>query len=167
MMFRPLRRIRQALSDEEINNILDCGTTGVLALHGDDGYPYAVPLNYLFDRNKIYFHCACTGHKLDAIKKESKASFCVIGHDQVVPEEYTSYFRSVIVFGSIRILDDDEEKYRVIDRFAEKYVPDDLKENRRKAIEKSWEGLCILEMSIDHSSGKEAIELKRGKIGMD
>lgn len=154
-----MRRKKQALSNEDCAAILNRGTSGVLALAGDNGYPYAVPISYVYDEGKIYFHCAKNGHKLDAINRKAKASFCVIDQDRIVPEEYTSYFRSVIVFGTMRILTDDSEKQNAIDKLALKYAPNDTEENRKKAIEREWKPLCILEMSIDHMSGKEAIEL--------
>lgn len=160
-MFRELRRKKQALPKEECVNILACGTSGVLALSGDDGYPYAVPLSYAYEEDKLYFHCAESGHKLDAICKNPKASFCVIEKDQIVPQEYTSYFKSVIVFGRIRVLEDEREKRAAIERLALKYAPEDTAENRQKAIEKGWKALCMLEMTLDHIAGKEAIELAR------
>ncbi len=160
-MFRELRRKRQALSNEACSEILHRGTSGVLALAGDEGYPYAVPISYVYDGEKLYFHSAKAGHKLDAILREPKASFCVIDQDQIVPEEYTTYFRSVIAFGRIRILEDEEEKRAAIEKLALKYAPDDSAENRRRAIDREWKPLCMLEMSIDHLSGKEAIELVR------
>ena len=98
-MFRDLRRSRQALSPEECGEILCHGTSGVLALAGDDGYPYAVPLSYVYAGGKLYFHCAKAGHKLDAIARNPKGSFCVIHQDQVVPETYTTHYRTVIAFG--------------------------------------------------------------------
>lgn len=160
-MFREMRRKRQALSQEACAEILHRGTVGVLALAGDDDYPYAVPISYVYDGEKLYFHSAKAGHKLDAIQREPKASFCVIDQDQIMPEEYTTYFRSVIAFGRIRILEDEEEKRAAIERLALKYAPDDSAENRRRAIDREWKPLCVLEMSIDHLSGKEAIELVR------
>lgn len=160
-MFRELRRKRQALSKEDCAAILNRGTSGVLALAGDDDYPYAVPISYVYDGEKLYFHCAKSGHKLDAICRNPKASFCVIDKDEVVPEEYTTYFRSVIVFGKIRILEDDGEKRSAIEKLALKYAPDDTMENRQEAIDKEWKPLCTLEMAPEHISGKEAIELAR------
>ena len=100
-MFRPMRRGKQLLPPEESIQILEQGTSGVLAVAGDAGYPYAVPLSYVYTDGKLYFHCAKSGHKLDAIRRNSKTSFCVIGQDAVVPLEYTTYFRSVIAFGQI------------------------------------------------------------------
>ena len=160
-MFREMRRKRQALSSQECIALLEKASSGVLALEGDGGYPYAVPLSYLYEDNKIYFHCAKTGHKLDAICRNPRASFCVIGQNQVVPEEYTTYFRSVIVFGTIRILEEEEEKRAAIEKLARKYHPLDTAANRESYIEKEWAPLCMLEMTVEHMTGKEAIELTR------
>ncbi len=162
-----MRRKKQALSKEECAAILNRGTSGVLALAGDNDYPYAVPISYVYDEGKIYFHCAKSGHKLDAVNRKAKVSFCVIDQDQIVPEEYTSYFRSVIVFGTMRILNDDSEKRNAIDKLALKYAPNDTEENRRNAIEREWKPLCLLEMGIDHMSGKEAIEFVKKKHKMN
>lgn len=162
-MFREMRRKRQALSPEENVDVLNRGTSGVLAVSGDDGYPYAVPLSYVYDGSKIYFHCAKSGHKLDAIRGNDKVSFCVIDQDQVVPERYTSYFRSVIVFGKVRVLDDDGEKLIAVEKLALKYAPHDNAVNRQETIEREWNQLCMLEMTIDHMTGKEAIELVNEK----
>ena len=104
-MFREMRRKKQQLSEVETAEILKRGTSGTLALFGDGGYPYAVPISYVFANGKIYFHGGKQGHKLDAVSRNPKASFCVIDQDLVVPEKYTTYFRSAIVFGTIRILE--------------------------------------------------------------
>lgn len=162
-MFREMRRKKQQLSAEDCAAVLNQGTSGVLALSGDMDYPYAVPISYVYDGTKIYFHCAKSGHKIDAIRRNPKASFCVIDQDLIRPEEYTTYFRSVIVFGRIRILEDDQEKLDAIEKLAVKYAPESTAENRRQAIEREWTPLCMLEMTIDHMSGKEAIELVRMK----
>lgn len=160
-MFREMRRKKQALSQEACSAILKKGTSGVLAVSGDQDYPYAVPLSYVYDGAKIYFHCAKSGHKLDAIQKNKKVSFCVIDQDQIVPKEYTSYFRSVIAFGTIRIVESQQEKREAIEKLALKYAPNDSAENRQKTIDKEWEPLCMLEMAIEHMTGKEAIELAK------
>ena len=163
VMFRAMRRKRQALSPEACAAILARGTSGVLALSGDDGYPYAVPLSYVYDGGAIYFHCAREGHKLDAIRRNPKASFCVIDQDQVVPEEYTSYFRSVIAFGTVRVLEGEGEKRSAIEKLALKYAPEDSAGRRREAIDREWMSLCMLEMTVEHLTGKEAIELVRAR----
>ena len=146
-MFRPMRRSRQALGIDACKEVLSRGTSGVLALLGDG--------------EKLYFHCAREGHKLDAIRREARASFCVVDRDEVVPEEYTTYFRSVIVFGRVRVLEDEAQMRAAIELLARRYFPQDSAENRRRAIEREWAGLCMLEMDIEHMSGKEAIELAR------
>ena len=160
-MFRPMRRSAQALDSAACVEILERGTSGVLALAGDGGWPYAVPLSYAFDGEKLYFHCAREGHKLDAIRREARASFCVVDRDDVKPAEYTSYFRSVIIFGRVRVLEDEAQMRAAIELLARRYFPEDSAENRRRAIEREWAGLCMLEMDIEHMSGKEAKELAR------
>lgn len=163
-MFKEMRRHKQLLNAEETAAVLERGTSGVLALSGEDGYPYAVPLSYVFDGDKLYFHSAKAGHKLEALRRCPKASFCVIDQDQIVPEEYTTYFRSVIAFGRVRVVEDEAQKRAAIDLLARKYAPDDSAENRERAIERDWKPLCMLEMEIDHLSGKEAIELTRRRM---
>ncbi|HJA64656.1 MAG TPA: pyridoxamine 5'-phosphate oxidase family protein [Candidatus Intestinimonas stercoravium] len=162
-MFREMRRKRQALPLERCEEVLRRGTSGVLALSGDEGYPYAVPISYCYDGSRLYFHCAKEGHKLDAIRREPRASFCVIDQDQVVPEEYTTYFRSVIVFGRVTVLEDDGAKRAAVEKLALKYAPADRAEHRREYIDREWAPLCMLEMTVDHMTGKEAVELVRAR----
>ena len=162
-MFREMRRKKQALTTEETAAVLMRGTSGVLALSGEEGYPYAVPLSYVYQDGHIYFHCARAGHKLDAIRHDPKASFCVIDRDEIVPEEYTSHFRSAIAFGMIHIMEDEQEKRQAIETLALKYAPGDTAEGRRAAIDQDWAPLCMLDMTVEHLSGKEAIELVRAK----
>lgn len=135
-MFRELRRKKQELSIEDSIAILRHSTSGVLALLGDNAYPYAVPISYVYDDSRLYFHGAKSGHKTDAIQNHPKASFCVIDQDNVIPEEYTTCFRSVIVFGKIRILENEAEKEKAIWTLASKYYPDAADAERQKAIEK-------------------------------
>lgn len=161
-MFREIRRKKQLLSQEETIKIMEKGTSGVLALLGDNDYPYAVPLSYVYCDSKIYFHAAKAGHKVDAIRKSEKASFCVIDEDNVVPEEYTTYFRSAIAFGKVKIVESEEEKRKAIEKLAVKYTPDD-EEGCLKEIERGYNILCMIEFDIEHMTGKEAIELVRNK----
>lgn len=162
-IFREMRRKKQELSQEACAAILNKGTSGVLAVLGDGGYPYTVPLSYVYYNGKIYFHCAQSGHKLDAIQLNPKASFCVIGQDHIIPQEYTTYFRSVIAFGTVRILENEAEKRQAIQALAIQYSPKDSAEHRDAEIEREWKRLCLLEFTVDHLSGKEAIELIQAK----
>ena len=109
-MFREMRRKGQALPDEACKEILEKAPHGVLAVSGDGGWPYAVPLSFVYSAGTVYFHCACEGHKLDAVRRDARASFCVVDSDEVVAEEYTTYYRSVIAFGRVRELTGAEEK---------------------------------------------------------
>ena len=151
--------INRFLYSKEISAVLYRGTSGVLALSGDNNYPYAVPISYVYDGEKIYFHCAKSGHKLDAIQQNEKVSFCVIDQNKIVPDEYTSYFRSVIAFGKIQILDNTEDKMEAIKKLAAKYSPLESTENTQETINSSWERFCIARLSIRHLSGKQAKEL--------
>ena len=161
-MFREMRRKRQLLSEEASSRILFGQTSGVLAVEGDDGYPYAVPLSYVYDGKALYFHCAKAGHKLDAIRRNPKASFCVIAQDEIVPEEYTTYFRSVIAFGKVTFIEEPDEKRRALRILAEKYSAEFL-EGAEKEIEDKLSAVCIFCLEIEHLSGKEAIEFAEAR----
>lgn len=161
MMFREMRRKKQQLSEEETLEILRTGKTAILGLSGDDGYPYTVPVNYVYADGKIYFHGAKTGHKIDSIKRNSKVSLCVIEKDDIVSEELTTYFKSVILFGTARILETEEEIFHAAEVFGLKYNPN--QEAVDQEIHREWNALCCVEISIDYVTGKEAIELTRAR----
>ena len=158
-MFREMRRKKQMLSDAISREILERNTSGVLSLMGDEGYPYGVPLSYVLVGDKIFFHCAKEGHKIDAIRREEKASFCVIDEDKIVSEEYTTYFRSVIAFGRVHILESDEEKMNALRILAGKYSGDQGEDGINKEISKSFANVCMLQFDMEHVTGKESIEL--------
>ena len=122
-MFRDMRRFKQALTENECIEILNNNANGVLALSGDEGYPYAVPLSYVFFDGCIYFHSASEGHKIDSIKRNGKASFCVVAEDNIVPEKFTTYFKSVIAFGRVELIEDEKEKINALMLLAKKYSP--------------------------------------------
>lgn len=155
-MFRKMRRSKQELPADEALRLLEAGSSGVLALLGDGGWPYAVPLSYAYAAGKLYFHCARAGHKLDAVRSEPRASFCVVAQDLVVPEKYTTHYRSVIAFGRVRILEDGDEKRRGIELLAERFAPDDSAGHRRRVVDSEWDNFCVLEFDIEHLTGKEA-----------
>ena len=158
-MFREMRRKGQLLNDADVVRILDEEKSGVLALAGDGGYPYAVPLSYVYDDGRIFFHGAKSGHKVDAVRRCPKASFCVVAADDVVPKEYTTYFKSVIVFGKIRIIEDPEEAMGAVLKLAAKYNPSDSEQGRKEAVMKEWRQLCMMELTVEHMTGKAAREL--------
>ena len=161
-MFRKMRRFKQLLPNEIAVEILERNTGGTLALLGDEDYPYAVPISYVYADGKIYFHSAKSGHKIDAIKKHEKASFSVIDKDQIVPEEYTTYFRSVIAFGKIRLVEDMDEVRKIATILAMKYSAD-YAEGIPAEIDSSIKNMAIIELDIEHMTAKEAIELVKAR----
>lgn len=155
-MLPEMRRKTQQLPQAEAEELLRAGSSGVLALAGNEGYPYALPISYVYHEGRLYFHCAPTGHKLDAIARCPKASFCVIAQDDVVPERYTTRYRSVIAFGSIRRLEDEQAIVKALDILGRKYAPG---LDPSAEIARSLHRVCVLEMEIERLTGKEGLEL--------
>lgn len=163
MEFRPMRRLRQELSLDACRAVLERGTSGVLAVAGDKGYPYAVPLSYALDGDRLIFHSARKGHKIDAIVRCPKVSFCVIDRDEVHPEEFTTYFRSVIAFGRMHVIEEEGAKRTAAELLARRYAPDLHDDACDAEIARFWHQLCMLELRIEHLSGKEARELVQAR----
>lgn len=159
-MFRNMRRKKQLLTKEETIEILKSCTSGVLSVTGDDDYPYAVPVSYTFEDDKIFIHSALKGHKIDGIKRNDKVSFTVIEKDEIIQETFTSHFSSVIIFGRARILTEDSEKQSALENLVEKYSPDFIKEGQEE-IKKDWNRVSLIEIKIEHMTGKAAIEIIR------
>jgi len=157
-MFREMRRSRQQLSGEETREILERCTSGTLAVLGDEGYPYAVPLSYVYRDGRIYFHCARAGHKLDAVRACDKASFCVIDRDEILPEKFTTKYRSAIAFGRVREVTDPAEIEGIMRHLAGKYSPNEGEEAFQNEMRSSG-ALCVLALEIEHLTGKQGKEL--------
>ena len=162
-MFREMRRKKQLLSEAETIEILQSCTSGVLAVIGDNDYPYAVPLSFAYKDGKLFFHFAKAGHKIDSIVKNNKVSFCVIKTDIVIQKTFTTHFRSAIVFGRARILTEDSEKKYALECLVEKYSPDYITEGQSE-IERDWDRVCVAEVNIEHMTGKAAIEIINNKV---
>lgn len=154
-----MRRSRQALSAAACEEILEAGTSGVLALADAEGFPYTVPLSYLYSGGRIWFHCATAGCKLDLMRANPQASFCVIGQDQVVPAEYTTRYRSVVARGILREVTDEAAKREAIRRLTRKYAPAEPEEAMEAEIRQYWNALCILELEITQLTGKQSKSL--------
>lgn len=161
-MFRDMRRIKQLLSMEDTVTVMKRCTNGVLACLGDEEYPYAVPLSYVYFNDKIYFHSAKAGHKIDAIIKNPKVSFTVVDEDTIVSEEYTTYFRSAIAFGKARIVEGEEwvEGFKAL---VNKYSGDQPEEGKLKAMADGGAHAYLIAIDIEHITGKEAIEYIKSK----
>jgi len=159
-MFRKMRRWKQEFPIEESYEILREGSYGTLALQGDEGYPYAVPMAYAFDGEKIYFHSAASGHKIDAINRDSKASFCVVWENTNIPEKLSTAYKSVIVFGNVSIVEEPEEKRYAIEAIGRKYSPG-YEELAAKSIDRDFNFLRIIALTPEHITGKEAMEFAK------
>lgn len=161
MMERKMRRLNQQLAPEEVTRILREGKYAVWAVEGDEDYPYGVPVNYVFNGDSaIYIHSARQGHKIDAIGRNERCSLCIVDKDDVVAEEFTSYFRSVIAFGRARIVNSPAEVIDSLKLLCEKYSPgiDPTAE-----INRFQKTVCIIRIDLDRVSGKESIELVRAR----
>ena len=156
--FREMSRKRQQLSEDESIGILQQATAGTLSLLGDNGYPYALPISYVYAEGKLYFHSALEGHKVDAIRNCDKASFCVIAQDEIHPKKYTTCYRSVIAFGRIHIIEDENEKLATARLLGNRYNPND-EESLQKELEHGFARMLMIRFDIEHLTGKEAIEL--------
>lgn len=161
-MERKMRRFKQQLSEAESLRLLSMTTSGVLALCGEDGQPYGVPLSHVYHDGNLYFHSALKGHKIDLIAQNAKASFTVIAQDEIHPETYTTYFRSVIAFGRLRIVSDETDKLRILEILGSRCNPEDA-ESLAKEIKSGLSRCLALEMSIGRLTGKQSIELVNPK----
>lgn len=154
-MFRDMRRSKQQLTEAENIEILKQGTYGVLSVAGEDGYPYGVPVNYVYEDGKIYIHGANAGHKIDAVRRNPKVTFCVVDKSDVIKEEYTTRYRSVIAFGKARIVADEREILAAAEKLAIRFWPEDTKEHRDRVIHNDIKVLGIIEIELEHVTGKQ------------
>ena len=160
-MFREMRRWKQLLSTEDTAAVMERCTNGVLACSGEDDYPYAVPLSYVYYKDKIYFHSAKAGHKISSMEKNPKVSFAVIDEDNIVSGKYTTYFRSVIAFGKASIVTGDE-RLEAFAALVEKYCADQPEEARNKEIARCTHSY-IIAIDVEHITGKESMEYVNAK----
>lgn len=156
-----MRRFRQQLPQDEARQILHEATNGVLCLVDGEGIPYGVPMSFIFDgESSIYFHCALSGRKIDCINQNPKACFTIIDRDEIHPEEFTTYFKSVIVEGNIEILKEPQTMIEALRLLSGKYSPGI---DCEPEIEKGIDRVLILKMNIESITGKEAIELTKAR----
>ena len=157
MSFRPLRRTNNAVSEEVAKALLLNEKRGVLAVNGDDGYPYAIPVDYLYDEaaGKIYFHGAKQGHKVDSIKKNDKVCFTVFGNEQH-DDDWAPTVQSTVVFGRCHLLETDDAAVELLRKVADKYYP--TKEEAEEEIVKAGRAVQIYEIEIEHLCGKQIRE---------
>lgn len=156
MNFRPMRRFKQQLTAEECEEILRKGYRGFLSVNGDNGYPYTVPVNFIYLNNHIYFHSAVKGHKIDAINQSSKACFTTI--NEPVKEENDWWFHvcSVICFGQIKTVENNNERMDILRQFGCKYFPEGY--DIDKELVQNGPHTAVLDFHIEHITGKRVKE---------
>ena len=153
-MFRKMRRFKQQLTDEECINVIKSQVRGVLSVHGEDGYPYGLPINYWYNEadGKFYFHCAKTGHKIDAIKANDKVSLCIYDEGYRKEGDWALNIRSVIVFGRIEIIEDEQKVIGICRRLCHKFTDDEGYIDEE--IARSLKGTLMFALRPEHMSGK-------------
>lgn len=157
-MFREMRRKKNEISIDMAKQLLASSRRGVLAMNGDDGYPYAIPVNYLYDdkAQRIYFHGAKIGHKVDALRACDKVCFTVYGNETVRTESWAPFMQSVVVFGRCHLMDAGSETTRHLKQFAMKYYPSEQLVDEE--IAHAGKAVQVFEIEIEHMSGKEIQE---------
>lgn len=153
-MFRELMRKKQALSREECIRILKTELRGVLSVNGDGGYPYGMPMDHWYceQDGKIYFHCGDKGHRLDALRRDDKVSFCVYDEGYRLPDEWPLYIKSVIVFGRVEIVTDPARIAEVTTALSYRFTQDAA--YIQKEIEQHAHHTLLLALTPEHMCGK-------------
>ena len=157
-MFREIRRKKKDIGAKAAEALIQCSRRGVLAVNGDGGYPYAIPINYFYDsgEKKIYFHGARTGHKIDAIRACDKVCFTVYGNETVKEEAWAPFLQSAVVFGRCRLVEDGAKATELLKKLAMKYYPDE--QTADEEIARAGKAAQLFEIETEHISGKEVQE---------
>ena len=153
-MFRDLIRQNRKISMDECIHILKTEKRGVLSVHGDNGYPYGMPMNHWYNEEdgKIYFHCGKIGHRLEALQKDAKVSFCVYDEGYCNPGQWALQIKSVIVFGTVEIVDERERIIDITTKLSHKFTQDDA--YIQKEIENHAHRTLLLVLTPEHICGK-------------
>lgn len=157
-MFRQMRRIKQELPLDEAKKLLIKNKRGVLSLNGEEGYPYSLPINFFYDaeENKLYFHGAKSGYKLDCIKNNNKSCFLTYGDEELSDNGWSYYLKSVVVFGKIEIVEDRDLASKKLRELAAKYYPS-LSEVDA-AMERSFDKALVYSIDIENMTCKKVHE---------
>ena len=158
-MFKPIRKKINEIDRAATEALLTSNRRGVLAMNGDNGYPYTIPINYFYDNEtqRIYFHGAKAGHKVDALKASDKVCFTVYGDESIDESEpWAPYVQSAVVFGRCRLLEVGPVSIARLKEFAMKYYPDEALAD--KQIARNGRATQMFEITIEHMSGKQVQE---------
>ncbi|ABS61459.1 MULTISPECIES: pyridoxamine 5'-phosphate oxidase family protein [Fervidobacterium] len=149
--FPPMRRKDRELPEQQTFEILKSGDYGVLATFNGE-YPYGIPVNYAFDGEYIYIHCAKEGHKIENIKKFSNVCFTIVKSYEILPDELSTAYESVIAFGKASIVENEDEKRGALELIGKKYSNN--LEKIKGEIADSIQRVSIIKIEIEHISGK-------------
>ena len=158
-MFKPIRNKINEIDRAATEALLQSNRRGILAMNSDNGYPYAIPINYFYDcdKKKIYFHGAKAGHKVEALRTSDKVCFTVYGNERIdESESWAPYVQSVVVFGRCRLLEAGSESIDRLKEFAMKYYPSE--QLVHKNIAHAGRAVQMFEITIEHMSGKQVQE---------
>lgn len=157
-MFRKVRKIKNELDEKTTKEVLKKAPRGVLALNGDDGYPYGLPLNYVYDEdnNALYFHGTKTGYKIDCIEKSPKASFTALLEEGVSDDGWSKNVSSVVAYGLLEEIEDSDFARDALVKLAQKYYPSEalIEEN----IKANFKNTKMLAFHINYMTGKRVNE---------
>lgn len=152
-MFEEMRLKDQQMTNEEAVKLMEAGEFGVLASCGANGYPYALPINYVYDDGKIYIHSAVKGHKIRNFENCDKVSFCMISEAVLLQEEVNTRFKSVIAFGKISEVTDEEGKQKAFELMIRKLCPDFIPSGL-EYISENKVGARVFVIDVEHMTGK-------------
>ena len=149
-----VRRQDRLLDEARARELLATAEYGVISMVDLDAKPYGVPVNFVFDVDCIYIHCATEGRKLDILEIHEEVSFCIVGRVNLLPSKFTTEYESVILTGEATIITDDEERMHALELLLEKYSPNDVKVGMKYA-QSSFSRTEIIRIDIDTFSGKQ------------
>ena len=161
-MERKMHKIKRQMPDDAAKAAFEQGHHGTLSVNGDDGYPYAVPVNYVYVDGKIYVHSAKVGYKIDCIKRDSKVCFSAILDAQVVPKMVTARFTSVVAFGKATLVQDEDERYMALKTFVDRLCGPTAIPEGMDFLEKTIARTEIIRIDVEQLTGKTS-----GAIEMD
>ena len=153
-MFREMRRAKQQISREECVRVLKEQPRGVLSMLGDDGYPYGIPLDHWYSEadNTLYFHCAKTGHKIDAVTAYDKVSYCVMDEGYRKDGEWALNISSVVVVGRMSVVENEDKEREICTNLVRKFTDDEA--YLQKELTNAFPRVQCLALRIEHMSGK-------------
>ena len=157
-MFRELVRKHKELPKNICIEVLKNETRGVLSVLGDNNYPYGMPMNHFYNEEdgKIYFHCGNVGHRLDALRKNDKVSFCTYEQGYQEDGDWAYKVRSVVVFGRMKIIEDMDRIKDITTKLCYKFTQDE--EYIKSEVEKYAHETLLLELTVEHMTGKKVTE---------